>query len=61
MVERKRPPAAKPGCAFPNDDILKLGEELQIRATPTIYFADGTREEGSIPPEALEEKLDSIK
>ncbi len=60
MVDRKRPPTAKPGCSFPNDEILKLGEELQIRATPTIYFADGTREEGSIPPEALEEKLASI-
>lgn len=61
MVERKRPPTANPGCAFPNDEILQLGEKLQVRATPTIYFADGTREEGSIPPKVLEEKLESIK
>lgn len=60
MVEGKRPALAPPGCAFPNDEILKLGEKLQIRATPTIYFTDGSRVEGSISSDEMEKKLAAI-
>ena len=60
MLNKQRPEPAPAGCAFPNDKILELGSELQVRATPTIFFSDGSRVEGSIPKEALAEKLESI-
>ena len=61
MLRREQPGRVPAGCLFPNEKTLELGAELQVRATPTIYFADGSRVEGSISARRVEEKLASIQ
>ena len=61
MLRREQPGRVPAGCLFPNEKILELGAELQVRATPTIYFADGSRVEGSMSARRVEEKLASIQ
>lgn len=61
MLRKERPDAPSAECVFPNDKILELGAELKVRATPTIYFADGSRVEGAIPAQGMEEKFAAIQ
>lgn len=61
MLRKERPDAPSAECTFPNDRILELGAELKVRATPTIYFADGSRVEGAIPAQGMEEKFAAIQ
>ncbi|TAL88917.1 MAG: DsbC family protein [Candidimonas sp.] len=58
MVNGKAPAEAK--CNTPTKQILALGKKLMIQGTPAIFFADGTRVNGTLPLEALREKLDSL-
>lgn len=55
MVEGKVPATAE--CDTPIDENLALGRQLQVQGTPAIIFADGSRVNGAMPLEALEQKL----
>jgi thiol:disulfide interchange protein DsbC len=39
---------------------IDLGHKLAITGTPTLFFADGERIQGVIPPAQIEKKLDQI-
>jgi thiol:disulfide interchange protein DsbC len=49
MMTGKAPPA-KP-CKSSVDQIIELGNRLSIRGTPTVFFADGRRAQGAVPPD----------
>lgn len=55
MVRGKQPAAAD--CETPIEQNLALGRSLMVTGTPAIFFADGSRINGALPIEALEEKL----
>ncbi|HEY9278539.1 MAG TPA: DsbC family protein [Eoetvoesiella sp.] len=59
MIEGKTPPEAK--CETPVDELLKLGRKLMVQGTPAIIFADGSRVNGALPLDALNQKLASVK
>ena len=61
MVKDKAPAQASTACVFPNEKIRALGEKLNIRGTPTIFFTDGTRLPGAVDAEALNKKLESLR
>ena len=62
MLHGKRPEEATASCATnPNDKVHELGQKLRIGATPTIFFADGTRTPGFLEPAALEQKWATIR
>jgi thiol:disulfide interchange protein DsbC len=44
----------------PIHELAKLGDDLQILGTPTIFLADGRRIPGYVPREQLERALDSV-
>jgi thiol:disulfide interchange protein DsbC len=56
MHERKLPPA-KTCAGDPVDALQKLGDELRINSTPTLFFADGRRVAGAIPASELEKNF----
>ena len=60
MVDDKLP--VKPGndCSFPDERIRALGKRLNIRGTPTIFFADGTRVPGAAEADEINLKLQSL-
>ncbi|WP_370318043.1 DsbC family protein [Pusillimonas sp. NJUB218] len=58
MLDGVVPPEAQ--CETPVQDILALGQQMTIRGTPALFFADGSRVNGAMPLEALVEKLDSV-
>lgn len=60
MIHDKIPKKAKNGCTFPNDKILRLGQKLNIRGTPAIFFTDGTRVPGAAEADEINLKLDSL-
>ena len=41
---------AKP-CQSGVDQLIELGNRLSIRGTPTVFFADGRRAQGAVPPD----------
>ncbi|MDR1889116.1 MAG: DsbC family protein [Zoogloeaceae bacterium] len=43
------------------DRNIALSQKLNIRGTPTLFFADGSRVPGAMPLDAIEQKLNSIK
>lgn len=43
-------PPAKP-CQSGVDQIIELGNRLSIHGTPTVFFADGRRAQGAVPPD----------
>ena len=55
MVGDKQPAVAE--CETPIEANLALGRELLVTGTPAMFFADGSRVNGAIPAEALEQKL----
>jgi thiol:disulfide interchange protein DsbC len=62
MLNGKASAAAPASCkSDPNDKILELGQKLHITATPTIFFADGSRTPGAIDALGLEEKWASLQ
>jgi len=60
MHEKKLPPTAT--CSGdPIDELQRLGDRLHINATPTIFFADGSRVSGAIPVTDFEKHLTAGK
>jgi thiol:disulfide interchange protein DsbC len=58
MHERKLPPANS--CRGDTIDALqKLGDQLHINSTPTMFFSNGRRMAGAIPKKELEDLLAS--
>ena len=52
------PPQGAGGCDTPIDKILAFGRQQGIRATPTLFFADGQRRMGAMSAEQLNSLLD---
>ncbi len=50
-------PANAGTCTTPIDKILAFGKLKNISGTPTLFFVDGQRIPGAIPPEQLEQRL----
>jgi thiol:disulfide interchange protein DsbC len=59
MVDGKAPPAAATDCKHPLQQVLALGQKLDVSGTPTILFPDGTRLPGAVPVEKIEEILNA--
>jgi thiol:disulfide interchange protein DsbC len=58
MHQKKLPSTVK--CQDdPVSELQKLGAQLRITSTPTLFFADGRRTTGSIPAAELEKLLDA--
>ncbi len=55
---RRRQPLSNVTCANPVDKTLELGRSLNVRATPTLFFANGERYSGALPADKLKAILD---
>lgn len=55
MLNGTEPPAGK--CDAPTDKVVALSRKLNIRGTPTIFFADGSRFPGYVPAAQIEQAL----
>jgi len=58
MVNGNQPAAAV--CDTPIEKNLALSQKIGVRATPTIFFANGERIPGAIPVAQLEQELDRV-
>lgn len=56
MIDSKSP--ASGNCEHPTSKVVALGQKLNIRGTPTMFFADGSRVPGYMPVAMLEKALD---
>jgi len=56
MLEGRQPAAAS--CDHPTDKVVALGRKLNVRGTPVLIFADGSRTPGYMPAAQLEKALD---
>ncbi|MCX8017068.1 MAG: DsbC family protein [Rhodocyclaceae bacterium] len=56
MIDGKAPATAN--CEHPTEQVSALGRRLNIRGTPTLFFADGSRVPGYMPVAQLEKALD---
>jgi thiol:disulfide interchange protein DsbC len=54
-------PAAPMGCGDPVDKILSFGQNLGVRSTPTLIFANGERVAGGLSPADLQRQLDRAR
>jgi thiol:disulfide interchange protein DsbC len=61
MIKGIEAPPAPASCQTPNDRITALGQKLNIRGTPAIFFADGSRIPGAVDLKTLEDKLATLK
>lgn len=61
MLNGKAAAEAPDACTTPNQKIFELGRKLNVTATPTIFFADGSRIPGAIDLRSLEAKLATVK
>ena len=61
MVSGKMPASAPASCSAPNEKVYALGQKLHVTATPTIFFADGSRVPGYMERATLEEKWSSLQ
>lgn len=59
MVGGTEPPAGGK-CDTPVDRVVALGRKLNIRGTPTIFFADGSRIPGYVPVAQLEQTISKV-
>ena len=55
MLRGKTPATAN--CDVPEDKLLALGQQLMVRGTPTLFFADGSRISGALPLDQLKARL----
>lgn len=55
MLEGKQPATAE--CDTPIEANLELGRGLMVTGTPAIFFTNGSRINGALPAEALEQRL----
>lgn len=60
MINDKMPEKATDKCVFPDEKIREIGQKLNIRGTPTIFFADGTRVPGAADADDINRKLMSL-
>jgi thiol:disulfide interchange protein DsbC len=56
-MHQKKLPASKTCTGDPIDALQKLGDELHINSTPTLFFANGKRLAGALPAADLEKDL----
>ncbi|MDP2170581.1 MAG: DsbC family protein [Rhodocyclaceae bacterium] len=56
MINNQAP--ASKNCNHPTEKVVALGRKLNIRGTPTMFFADGSRVPGYMPVATLEKALD---
>ncbi len=56
MIDGKQPTSGN--CEHPTSKVVALGQKLNIRGTPTMFFADGSRVPGYMPVAMLEKALD---
>lgn len=56
MIDGKQPASAN--CNHPTDKVVALGRKLNVRGTPAMIFADGSRTPGYMPAAMLEKALD---
>jgi thiol:disulfide interchange protein DsbC len=62
MLAGKAPAVAPESCnSSAIDKVIELGRKYNIRGTPTVIFADGSRAPGAMDAKALEGKLTSLK
>src|SRR5690606_5929858 len=57
MLKNQPPPNAQ--LDSPTEANLAFGRKLLVRGTPAIIFEDGSRVNGGLPREALEQRLDA--
>ncbi|MFA5663936.1 DsbC family protein [Castellaniella sp.] len=57
MVHGKQPVVAE--CDTPLQSNLALGRKLNVQGTPALFFADGSRINGAMPLEVLQQKFDA--
>lgn len=57
MDQRSAPPRPAQGCSAPTEAVHALGQRLNISATPTLLFADGSRLTGVPSATQLEQRL----
>jgi thiol:disulfide interchange protein DsbC len=55
-LRKKAPPPAT--CENPVESIMALGQNLGVRATPTLFFENGDRHQGGMPVGDLRNKLE---
>lgn len=56
MIDGKQPASAN--CNHPTEKVTALGRKLNIKGTPAMIFADGSRVPGYMPAAMLEKSLD---
>ena len=56
MLNGQSPSSAS--CDHPTDKVVGLGRKLNVRGTPTMFFADGSRAPGYMPAAMLDKALD---
>lgn len=62
MLEHKEPVEKSKDCQTKTPSLnAQLVNQLGIEGAPTIYFADGSRMEGAVSKETIEEKFATIK
>ena len=54
-------PTAQGDCDNPIDKILAFGKKMSVRATPTLFFSDGSRASGALSLEQLEARLTPVQ
>jgi len=59
-AEKPKVPTGGAKCANPVDKVLELGRSLNVRGTPTLFFANGERAGGGMQLAQLRAKLDDI-
>jgi len=57
MLDGKAPPAAAEDCKHPLQQLLALGQQLDVSGTPTLIFTDGKRLPGAVPLDRIEASL----
>ncbi len=57
-LRKKAPPPAT--CENPVDSIVAFGQSIGVRATPTLFFENGERQQGGMSLPELRARLDSI-
>ena len=53
-------PSGEGKCNTPIENNLALAQKLGVKATPTLFFTDGSRIPGALPGEYIERKLNEI-
>jgi thiol:disulfide interchange protein DsbC len=61
MLRGVAPAEAKKDCDDSIAETQALARRLRINGTPAIFFTDGTRQPGFMPPDALEKRLATVK